>query len=111
MALLFNWQKTADIMGGVCDWYCYDCCKNTKWEMGKVTKWLGFYNIRALPMKKAYRLICSSCCDQLDVSHNEFKKVKEILKFSRCISGTRIHQQLTQRIVLQQLACRTYTVN
>ncbi|MFT4929974.1 MAG: hypothetical protein ACI8WB_006109 [Phenylobacterium sp.] len=109
MALIFNWQKTADILGAVSDWYCYDCCQHTKWEMGKVTQWVGLFNVRTLPLKRAYQLVCSNCSDNLHVSSTEFRKVKKILKFSRCIKGTRVHQQLTQRIVLKQLSPRTYS--
>jgi uncharacterized radical SAM superfamily protein len=107
MFMVSNWTKSVDIAGGVCDWYCYDCCKNTHWEMGKITQWLSVLSVRTLPLKRFYRLICSGCHSQLGVSHNEFRKIKQILRVSRCLKGSRVHQRLTQRIALHQLAEKT----
>lgn len=106
MFLISDRQKTADVFNDIYDWYCYGCCKNTKWKLSKITKWLSVLNWRALPLKKAYQLTCSGCSCQLGMSHHESRKIEQKSINHHHFKETKVYQQLSQRIVLQQLAIK-----
>ncbi len=109
MFIIFDWEKTTENLGAVCISFCFDCRKKLVWDLGKMTEWVSFFDIKTIPFLNRYFLVCSKCGDYISLSGSDYWKIKRSMKHSESINDTPIHKKLSRLIKKKQLADKTET--
>ena len=107
MWIVFGWDKEIKPVGGVAEWYCYDCRRSTEWIVWNESEWVTFSDIRTIRFINKHTLHCESCSLQFALEPREFRKINRHMKRHDSIDGTRFGNKLRKRIEAQQLDGKT----
>lgn len=79
--LIFGWGKvTRRYLGGVYQKLCSYCNTNAMWQLCVMRTWFTLFFIPVIPYSSKYCIICPKCGSYIELSKEEFEKIKMSMK-------------------------------
>lgn len=107
MWIIFGWQKIETPFGEVGSAHCYDCQRESRWEVWNVAEWVTFSAIKVFRFLHKHELQCMGCSTTLALRAAEFKQIAQHMRAAGSIDGTTVLARLAARIEHQQLSHKT----
>ncbi|EJO5346742.1 zinc-ribbon domain-containing protein [Clostridium botulinum] len=81
--IIWGWGKvTKKIIGAVFERTCNYCNKDEVWNLCVVRTWFTLFFIPIIPYKKQYCIACPNCWSYIELTQEEFEKIKMDIKSS-----------------------------
>lgn len=69
-------KKTKKFIGGVFQRTCNYCNQTSIWQLCVVRTWFTLFYIPIIPYKKMYCIICPNCSSYIELSKEQFEKIR-----------------------------------
>ena len=75
--IVWGWGKvTKKFIGGVIQRSCSYCNQTSIWQLCIVRTWFTLFFIPIIPYKKSYQITCPSCGSYIELTQEQFDKMK-----------------------------------
>jgi hypothetical protein len=102
--IIFGWEKIEKPLGEVGAAYCFDCQRDTQWEVWNESEWVTFSALKVFRFIHKHELQCNGCSTVLPLHASEFKQIDRHMRTAGSIDNTPIQSTLAARIERSQLA-------
>lgn len=75
--IIWGWGRvTKKFIGGVFQRTCNYCNQTSIWQLCIVRTWFTLFFIPVIPYEKRYRIACPSCGSYIELTKEQFEKMK-----------------------------------